>query len=84
MYLNKGRFRRFAVAAVMPSLFVGSSVAAHASPALAASAKSAPAAKPKNELPKISVTDIKSGKPFDLQSAVDGKRATLVWFWAPH
>ncbi len=37
-----------------------------------------------NALPAVSVTDVSTGKPYALQTAVTGKLPTLVWFWAPH
>ena len=33
--------------------------------------------------PAVTVTDIKTGKPFKLASLSSGKKPTLVWFWAP-
>ena len=36
-----------------------------------------------NPLPVMNVTDVKTGKPFPLASALDGKKPLLVWFWAP-
>ena len=37
-----------------------------------------------NSLPKLNVTDVRSGKATPLRGVVDGKKALLVWFWAPH
>jgi hypothetical protein len=34
--------------------------------------------------PALSVVDLKSGKAFKLSSLAATKKATLVWFWAPH
>lgn len=34
--------------------------------------------------PAVTVTDIKSSKPFKLASLASGKKPTLIWFWAPH
>lgn len=34
--------------------------------------------------PALSVTDVKTGKAFKLTSLAASKKATLVWFWAPH
>lgn len=37
-----------------------------------------------NDVPKVVVTDLRTGKPVNLPSIVDGKKPILVWFWAPH
>lgn len=37
-----------------------------------------------NSLPNLNVTDVRSGKATPLRGVVDGKKALLVWFWAPH
>ena len=42
------------------------------------------AAKAVNPLPAITVTDVRSGKPYALASALTGSKALLVWFWAPN
>jgi hypothetical protein len=60
-----------------------------ASAVLAASAATATTvpskkANPTNPLPVMQVTDIRSGKPVSLPTALSGKRPLLVWFWAPH
>ncbi len=57
-----------------------SSVADAASTATPAKAS---ANKTANPLPVMNVTDVKTGKPFALASALDGKKPLLVWFWAP-
>ena len=36
------------------------------------------------ELATLTVTDVRTGKPFALASALTGSKALLVWFWAPH
>ena len=38
----------------------------------------------KNPLPVMNVTDVATGKSVPLASYIDGKKPTLVWFWAPH
>ena len=38
----------------------------------------------KNPLPVMKVTDVATGKSVPLASYIDGKKPTLVWFWAPH
>ena len=44
-------------------------------------ASAATAAKP--AYPKVTVVDARTGKPFDLATLADTKKATLLWFWAP-
>jgi hypothetical protein len=53
---------------------------ASASP-VSTQAKAAPAV---SAFPKLSVVDVKSGKPFKLQSLAATKTPILIWFWAPH
>jgi hypothetical protein len=55
--------------------------AASAGPPIGQQAK---AAKAPSAFPAITVLDVKSGKPFKLTSLAASKKATLVWFWAPH
>ena len=38
----------------------------------------------KNPLPVMNVTDVATGKSVPLATYIDGKKPTLVWFWAPH
>ena len=38
----------------------------------------------KNPLPVLNVTDVATGKSVPLATYIDGKKPTLVWFWAPH
>lgn len=38
----------------------------------------------KSDLPSVTVLDLSSNKNVDLASFVDGKRPSLIWFWAPH
>jgi hypothetical protein len=54
-----------------------------------ASAKAAAKATPKaaifkSDLPSVSVLDLSTSKNVDLASFADGKRPSLIWFWAPH
>ena len=78
---------RAAAAAAVFALTMVSSMGALASPTRVPSAstqKNQKTEKTENPLPTLSVTDVKSSKPFALASAFDGKKALLVWFWAPH
>jgi hypothetical protein len=61
---------------------VNSRVAA-ASPR-ARAVQAAAKATPTNPLPAMSVTDVRTGKPVALRSALSGRKPLLVWFWAPH
>ena len=38
----------------------------------------------KSDLPSVTVLDLSSSKNVDLASFADGKRPSLIWFWAPH
>ena len=50
-----------------------------------AAAKAAPkAAIFKSDLPSVTVLDLSNSKKVDLASFADGKRPSLIWFWAPH
>jgi hypothetical protein len=50
-----------------------------------AAAKAAPkAAIFKSDLPSVTVLDLSNSKQVDLASFADGKRPSLIWFWAPH
>ena len=73
-----------AAAAVVFALTMVSATGALASPTRVPSASTQKSQKTANPLPTMSVTDVKSSKPFALASAFDGKKALLVWFWAPH
>ena len=57
-------------------------------PASAAGARAAVATKTgnaaSNPLPAMSVTDVRTGKAVRLQSALNGRKPLLVWFWAPN
>lgn len=70
----------FGIAAIAATtLTVGSPAATAASTRLQTKAKTeAPA------FPAVTVTDIKTGKPFKLASLSKGTKPTLIWFWAPH
>ena len=75
---------RAAAAAAVFALTMVSSMGALASPTRVPSASTQKNQKTENPIPTLSVTDVKSSKPFALASAFDGKKALLVWFWAPH
>lgn len=78
---------RAAAAAAVFVLTMVSAMGALASPTRVPSAstqKNQKTEKTANPLPTLSVTDVKSSKPFALASTFDGKKALLVWFWAPH
>jgi hypothetical protein len=50
-----------------------------------AAAKAVPAAAVfKSDLPSMTVLDLSNSKNVDLASFADGKRPSLIWFWAPH
>jgi hypothetical protein len=50
-----------------------------------ATAKAVPkAAIFKSDLPSVKVLDLSNNKTVDLASFADGKRPSLIWFWAPH
>jgi hypothetical protein len=58
-----------------------------AAPKSAAKPAAAPAAKTaifKSDLPSVTVLDLSNNKNVDLASFADGKRPSLIWFWAPH
>lgn len=40
-------------------------------------------AQPAKDFPAISVTEVGSGKPFDLSTLGTLNKPVLVWFWAP-
>lgn len=40
-------------------------------------------AQPSKDFPALSVTDVASGKPFDLATLGTLNKPVLVWFWAP-
>ena len=52
-----------------------------AKPAAKAAAKTAIF---KSDLPSVNVLDLSNSKNVDLASFADGKRPSLIWFWAPH
>ena len=70
----------FTCVLVISPLLVG----APAGAATATTKVSAQAAKTRNPLPVLNVTDVRSAKPYALASAFDGKKPLLVWFWAPN
>jgi hypothetical protein len=76
--------RRLLVLGLTATLGFGFAAApqiAIAGPALTQQAK---VAKAPSAFPALSVVDIKSGKRFKLASLANTKKATLLWFWAPH
>jgi hypothetical protein len=58
--------------------------AAPKAPAKPATAPAAKAAIFKSDLPSVTVLDLSNNKNVDLASFADGKRPSLIWFWAPH
>ena len=72
------RRRLLGAAVLVSSLALG--------PAAYAKTTAAPVKRPPAAaFPSLQVTDIRSGKPFDLAGlAANGGRPTMVWFWAPH
>ena len=75
---------RAAAAAAVLAITMTSATGALASPTRVPPAATQKNQKTANPLPTMSVTDVNSSKPFALASAFDGKKALLVWFWAPH
>jgi hypothetical protein len=71
--------KRFRTGVLIGALAVGFQVA----PLVGSHSVSA-AEKAKPAYPKLNVTDLSTGKPFDLSTLAKTDRATLVWFWAPH
>ena len=75
---------RAGAAAAVLAITMTSAMGALASPTRVPPAATQKNQKTANPLPTLSVTDVKSSRPFALASAFDGKKALLVWFWAPH
>lgn len=72
--------RWLAIAAVSTSALIAGTVPSGAAPAptrVAAAAKA-------TGFPKVTVTDIRTGKAFDLSSLAKEGKPVLAWFWAPY
>ncbi len=78
----------FTVAAMVaaPSgAFAATKTVAKAKKSAPKAAKAAPKAVIfKSDLPSVTVLDLSNNKKVDLASFADGKRPSLIWFWAPH
>lgn len=84
--------QRFAmVAAVSLVVVVGSPMSSFAATKAKVQGKSTKTASKaskaaifKSDLPSMKVLDLSNSKQVDLASFADGKKPTLIWFWAPH
>jgi thiol-disulfide isomerase/thioredoxin len=72
----------FSLAAVLVT--PASSFAATKAKSKVKSTKPAKAAIFKSDLPSMKVLDLSNGKQVDLAAFADGKKPSLIWFWAPH
>ena len=80
-----GLVAAFSLAAILASpasSFAASKTKSTVKPAK--SEKSAKAAIFKSDLPSMKVLELSSGKQVDLAAFADGKKPSLIWFWAPH